>query len=69
MLPLNKLWESTGATSANFAGDSGVFPATVTGFSMAHHLWVMKGLAHHEARVCVLEAHVQQGNKAGHMRN
>ncbi|XWS09577.1 hypothetical protein CRYUN_Cryun39dG0002000 [Craigia yunnanensis] len=32
MLPLNKPWESNGATSANFAGAFGVFPASVTGF-------------------------------------
>ncbi|XP_021288883.1 transcription factor MYB80 [Herrania umbratica] len=32
MLPLNKPWESSGATSANFAGACSVFPVSVTGF-------------------------------------
>lgn len=32
ILPSNKIWDSTGPTSMNFAGSCSVFPASVTGF-------------------------------------
>ncbi|KAL2473154.1 transcription factor MYB [Forsythia ovata] len=60
MLPINKPWDFTGATSTIFSGTLNSFPASDSGFHHGLTSLGNEGNGSPWSQVCVQEAHAQQ---------